>query len=219
MNIKQLLIRIGLYLTIVLTIFIILKTSGIKVSELSPEKIKEIANDNLFSILLIMLVIMCLQNLFTFIPLILVITINISLFGFFLGYLFSCFCSVIGSTIIFLSIRHFFPNLFKSTKISQYSEKVEENGFKFVLLGRVLPFLPTNIINIVSGLSSIRVRSFIMATTIGNMIYGFLLSSVSFGVIASFDKHPYLTIFALITVVVLYATFLYTKNIRKSKTV
>src|SRR3954462_15298054 len=55
---------------------------------------------------LFMLFIMVIQNSFTVIPLILVITINIALFGFLKGFLWSWFTSVIAGILIFLSVRY-----------------------------------------------------------------------------------------------------------------
>lgn len=196
---RTLLFRGFCYIACIFIILLILYESGIKISDLTPETILTIAQHNTFLVLLIMLVIMCLQNLFTFIPLILIITINIALFGFWKGYFFSCFCSVMGSTAIFLSIRYLFPNLFSSTELQKYEQKIEENGFLFVLAGRILPFMPTNLINFVSGLSSLKLSHFIFATTLGNMIYGFVLASASIGMltISSYNYFLFLPIIAI----------------------
>ena len=203
--------RVFTYIACVLCILLILSKSGIKVSDLSPEMILTIANHNTILVLLIMLVIMCLQNLFTFIPLILVISINIALFGFWKGYFYSCFCSVIGSTLIFLSIRYLFPNLFSSTKLQKYEQKIEKNGFLFVLSGRILPFMPTNLINFVSGLSSIKLSHFISATTLGNMIYGFVLASASFSIL-SISGHNYLLFLLIIAILLIISCIRFIKK-------
>lgn len=207
MNKRKLIIRVAAYLAFVLCLFLLLKQSGLTVSDITPETIRTIAHDNIFLILLIMLVIMILQNLFTFIPLILVITANITLLGFWHGYLYGCLCSVIGSTVIFLSIRYVFHGIFKDSKLKQYQEKIEEKGFLFVLMGRIFPFVPTNLINIASGLSSIKTLQFVLATTIGNMIYGFVLSSASFSVLTA-TNHNRLYLF-LVVIVLLLAVLLY----------
>ena len=212
MDRRKLFIRIGIYIALVLTLLIGLRLSGFKVSNLSVDTVLEAANHNIILILLIMLFLMILQNLFTFIPLVLVITINISIFGFWIGYLYSCFCSVIASTLIFLSIRYLFSNVFTNSKFSKYNDKIEENGFRFVLFGRILPFLPTNLINIVSGLSSMKISHFISATTFGNMIYGLVLSTASFSVVTMFSKHPILTISALAIVILSYFAFILHKK-------
>lgn len=212
MDRRKLIFRVSIYITLILSLLIGLKLSGFKVSNLTVDTVLTAANHNMFLILIIMLLIMVLQNLFTFIPLVLVITINISILGFWLGYLYSCFCSVIASTLIFLSIRYLFSGSFSNSMFRKFNEKVEKNGFRFVLVSRILPFLPTNLINIVSGLSSMKITHFIAATTIGNMIYGLVLSTASFSVITMFSKHPFLTISTLAVVIFCYLGFILMKK-------
>jgi len=203
MNKRKLIFRGVGYLACILLLFLLLKQSGFTVTDLTPETIRTIAHNNIVLILLIMLVIMILQNLFTFIPLILVITANITLFGFWKGYLYGCFCSVIGSTLIFLSIRYLFQDAFSNSVTKKYQEKIEEKGFIFVLLGRILPFMPTNLINFASGLSNIKISHFVMATSVGNMIYGLVLASASFSILLASTHNPLnLLIIALIVITV-----------------
>lgn len=204
---RKLIYRVIGYIAVVLCLFFLLKMSGLTVADLTPETIRSLAHNNILLICLIMLVIMILQNLFTFIPLVLVIATNITLFGFWRGYLYGCLCSVIGSTLIFLSIRYIFHDAFSHATANKYQKKIEKNGFLFVLSGRILPFMPTNLINIVSGLSTIKASHFILATTAGNMIYGLVLASASFSVIAVVTHHP--VYFLLIVLVILLTVLLY----------
>jgi uncharacterized membrane protein YdjX (TVP38/TMEM64 family) len=202
MNKRKLIFRVIGYVAFVLCLFFLLKKSGLTVADLTPETIQTLAHNNILLILLIMLVIMVMQNLFTFIPLVLVIATNITLFGFWHGYLYGCFCSVIGSTVIFLSIRYLFQDAFSNSKTKKYQEKIEKNGFLFVLSGRVLPFMPTNLINIASGLSSIKTSHFVIATTVGNMIYGLVLASASFSIIlATTHNRLYLLLIVLVSLI------------------
>lgn len=209
---RKIMARLLIYVAAICTLLLILYKSGFTLADLTPETVARVAHHNILLILLIMLVMMCLQNLFTFIPLIVVITVNIALLGFWQGYLYSCACSVIGSTIIFLSIRYFFPNVFTSEKFKKYEEKIDRNGFLFVLSGRILPFMPTNLINIISGMSTIKIAHFISATTLGNMIYGFVLASASFGILSA--AHNRLVLWLVVTAVI--ATLLF-RLIKKRK--
>ena len=203
MNKRKLLLRTFIYIAFITCVLLILNKSGFTLSDLSPETVLKLAHNNIMLVCIIMLVIMTLQNLFTFIPLILVITINLALFGFWKGYLYSALCSTVGSTAIFLSIRYIFPDLFTSSKLKKYEQKVEKNGFLFVLTGRIFPFLPTNLINIVSGLSSMKLSHFIFGTAIGNLIYGFVLASASLGVLA-ISNHNHTMFFIMIVIVIIY---------------
>jgi uncharacterized membrane protein YdjX (TVP38/TMEM64 family) len=216
MNKRKLFIRVGGYIAFLVCLFFCLRSSGLTVADLTPDTIREIAHDDIILLHLIMLVIMTLQNIFTFIPLILVITANITLFGFWEGYLYGCLSSIIGSTLIFLSIRYLFHDVFaNSSKMQQFQERIEKNGFAFVLFGRILPLMPTNLINITSGLSSIKTLHFILATSVGNLIYGLALSSVSFGMISATNHNR---LYLLLTVVVvLVVVFYYRLNKKRHK--
>lgn len=210
----KLLYRVLAYIAVVACLFLLVKNSGHSISDINPNTIRELAHDNVLLILLIMLVIMLLQNLFTFIPLVLVIATNITLFGFWYGYLFSTLCSVLGSTLIFLSIRLFFKDAFSNSKTTKYREKLEKRGFIFVLSGRILPFMPTNLINIASAVSSIKITHFIAATTIGNMIYGLFLASASFSIILAVLHHPIYAVLAALVIVGIIAIIRYKKKLK-----
>lgn len=215
MNKRKLIIRVIGYITFILCLLFLLKSSGLTVADLTPDTIRTLAHNNILLLLIIMLIIMTLQNIFTFIPLILVITANITLFGFWKGYLYGSLCSVIGSTLVFLSIRHLFHDISSNPKIQQFQEKIEKRGFVFVLMGRIFPFMPTNLINIASGLSSIKTLHFIFATAVGNLIYGLVLSSVSFSVLSAKTHNRLYLLLAVI--VILIVVLLYRVNKRRHK--
>ncbi|MGF7050069.1 putative membrane protein YdjX (TVP38/TMEM64 family) [Paenibacillus sp. DS2015] len=140
--------------------------------------IREMSDGNLYIALLITLVIMIIQNVFTIIPLILVISLNISLFGLFNGYLWSWITSVIGGVAVFLMSRYWFQDLLLKHLNPKYQKwsAVENKGYLFVFLGRIFPFAPTSLINILAGISTVSLGKFILGTITGNMIYFFILS-------------------------------------------
>lgn len=55
---------------------------------------------------------------------------------------------------------------------------IGRNGFIAVLFGRLLPMIPTPVVNIYSGLSSIKFRQYMLATAIGQIpnvvVYAYL---------------------------------------------
>lgn len=212
---KKNIIKLFYYLFFVACILLLLFKSGITITDLTPDTVLKLANNNMLLVLAIMLILMCLQNLFTFIPLILVITLNIALLGFWKGYIYGVCCSVIGSTVIFSSVRYGFPNTFSATSLKKYEEKIEKNGFLFVLSCRILPFMPTNLINIVSGLSSIKTSHFIAATTIGNLIYSFVLASASFGLQKIYEENKIVFFAIAIVIVIIVLLYRYIKKFRK----
>lgn len=133
----------------------------------------------------ITLLVMIVQNSFTVVPLILMIAINVSLFGFMNGFLWSWFTSVIASIIVFVCVRFIFQDwLIKKFKPEQIAI-VAQKGFSYVFQARVFPFIPTSLINILAGLSSVRFNHFLFGTIFGNFIYFFLLSLIPAGVLSS----------------------------------
>lgn len=163
--------------------------------------IGENIQENLWITLLITLVVMIIQNTFTIIPLILVITVNYTLFGFFNGFLWSWLSSIIGAGLMFLGSRYLFQDWVLPRIKKEFVEKMERKGFLFVFQARVMPFIPTSLINILGGISSIHFNSFIMATIFGNFIYFFLLILIPAGLMNSQINDFLIEAFVLLAVI------------------
>ncbi len=181
------------------------------------EEIQPLLSENLVFVCLITLVIMIIQNSFTVIPLILVITVNITLFGFLLGFLWSWLTSVIAAIVVFFLVRNIFQDrLIKKIK-QDHILKIEENGFSYVFQGRLFPFIPTSFINILAGLSSIRLKHFILGTLSGNFLYFFILSLIPAGLM-SLNINNYVIGLVILFIFLLYYGFKYThRRMKKEK--
>lgn len=130
------------------------------------------------------LVLMIIQNLFTIIPLFLLISANVVMYGFAYGYVISWLTSIIGAIVSFLIVRFWFQDMFVKVLNQKLKDKIEKNGFIFVFIGRIFPFMPTSAINIASGISSISMKHFVISTIFGNMIYMFVLALIPLGVMS-----------------------------------
>lgn len=137
--------------------------------------------DTTFSKFFFTFIIMVIQNSFTIIPLIIIITINYALFGFFNGLIWSWFTSIIAAGIWFFGSRYFFNDWVQKKTNPELLSKMEQNGLLFVFQARIIPFVPTSLINILSGLSSITFKHFIMGTMFGNLIFFFVLMLIPAG--------------------------------------
>ncbi|MFP7296409.1 TVP38/TMEM64 family protein [Neobacillus niacini] len=124
---------------------------------------------------------MLIQNSFTIIPLIIIITINYALFGFLNGLIWSWLTSIIAAGIWFLCSRYFFNDWVQKKTNPELLSKLEQNGLLFVFQARIIPFVPTSLINILSGLSSITFKHFIIGTIFGNLIFFFVLTLIPAG--------------------------------------
>jgi len=176
------------------------------------DSVTSVFNDNISYALIVSLFIMIIQNSFTVIPLILVITLNFYTFGFFYGFLWSWLSSVVAAMLIFLATRFWFQD-FVHSKVKNHQDmldKIEHKGMRYVIYGRVFPFFPTSILNIIAGVSAISLRPFTIGTAIGNFFYFFILALIPYGVFST-NINP----LALIVIILLITGIFYYFNRRK----
>ncbi|MGG4152640.1 TVP38/TMEM64 family protein [Peribacillus muralis] len=177
------------------------------------ESVIGILKENLSLTFLVTFVLMFVQNSFTIIPLILLLTINVTIFGFLYGYLWSWFSSVVASGLIFYAARNWFQDLLLKKLDKKWQESVVEHGFMYVFTGRVFPLIPTSLINLAAGVSSVTFKDFLVATTLGNLIYFFFLSLIPYGLL-TVEMNQY-TLAALALLFLLF--FVIYKRVKKKK--
>lgn len=178
------------------------------------EATQHFLDHHLWYAFLFMFLIMIIQNSFTIFPLILVITINITLFGFMNGFLWSWFSSIIASIIVFYGVRYIFRDMIMGKFNPKLIEKVDGNGFAYVFQARIFPFVPTSLVNILAGLSTIRLYPFLLATAIGNFLYFFLIALIPAGILSS-DLNEYEIWVIILAVVLMYYLFKFFRKKRK----
>ena len=160
-------------------------------------------NENIIFILSVTLLIMSIQNIFTVIPLILVLTVNYTLFGFLYGFLWSWISSIIGAAFMFFGSRYFFQGWVAKKINPEWLTKIEHNTFTFVFQARIMPFVPTSLINILGGVSPIKFKPFILGTILGNFIYFLLLISIPAGILHT-NMNDSIVIFVIFLAIVVY---------------
>jgi len=94
------------------------------------------------------------------------------LYGAVIGTLVVSPASVAGANLAFLIARYFARDwvtrrLKKYPQAAAIDRAIEKNGFKAVVLLRLQPVLPFNILNYALGLTSIRLRDYMLASWIG----------------------------------------------------
>ncbi|MFB7638382.1 TVP38/TMEM64 family protein [Peribacillus butanolivorans] len=210
---KKILTLIGL---LVIVIFIVSNAELFTMVWKSDlDSVITILTENLLLTFVVTFVLMIVQNSFTIIPLILLLTINVAIFGFIYGYLWSWFTSVVASGFIFYAARNWFqPPLLKKMG-PKWKESVVEHGFMYVFTGRIFPLIPTSLINLAAGVSSVTFKDFLLATALGNLIYFFFLSLIPYGLL-SVEMNQY-TLAVLAFLFLLF--FLIYKRFKKKKKV
>ncbi|MCA9245679.1 MAG: TVP38/TMEM64 family protein [Planctomycetales bacterium] len=108
-------------------------------------------------------------------------------FGVFWGTVAVVLGSVGGATVAFLAGRWLVRDLVeervgRSTKFAAIDRAVGEHGFKVVLLTRLSPVFPFNLLNYAYGLTRVRLRDYVLASWIGmfpaTVMYVYLGSAV-----------------------------------------
>ncbi|MBM7705926.1 TVP38/TMEM64 family protein [Chryseomicrobium aureum] len=138
---------------------------------------------NWASTLLLTFLIMLIQHTFTIFPLLLVISMNVLIYGLLPGFLWSWFASLLASAIVFYAVRYLVDDLVVRKIPKSITRSIEANSFLYVFQARIIPFIPTSLVNLAAGLSHVKFMPFILATAIGNFIFFFLLALVSEGLL------------------------------------
>lgn len=181
--------------------------------QFDDQLIREITNENIGLILIVMLIVMIIQNVLTVFPLILVISVNIALFGFVGGYLWSWATALIGAVVSFLAAR-FWLHGYMAPKLNQkWVERIENHGFLYIFIARLFPFAPSNVINFAAGSSGVSLKTFIISTMAGNFIFHFLVSLFIMGLMS--ENMEIMVSFGIIGVILL-GVFIW-KKVRKKR--
>lgn len=160
-------IMVLLAIVIVLSVYFC-KTSGM-VENCTPENMKSYISS--FGILAPIIYI----AMFTIVPLTLVPDAILAVaggvvFGVGLGTLYTIIGAVCGGTLSFfisrLFGRGFVQNLIKG-KAEWFEDGIEKRGFLFIFMLRLIPLVPFDVISYGAGLSKIKYKDFILATSIG----------------------------------------------------
>ena len=114
-----------------------------------------------------------LQAIFPYIPFVLLAGTNGLVFGFYYGFLISFSGALCGAIISFWLARKWgqvwvlarFGDKYKG-QIAQFSSAY---GFRTVLVARLIPVIPSPLINVLSGVSKIKFKDFTVSSAIGKM--------------------------------------------------
>ncbi|NLP49739.1 TVP38/TMEM64 family protein [Bacillus sp. RO1] len=106
-------------------------------------------------------------------------------FGAFGGTVYTIIGATLGAIVSFLVAKKFGKRMIKNqtsnVRVQKIQSQMEENGFFYVLLLRLIPLFNFDLISYLAGLSKVKLSHFILATVIGiipgTFAYNFLGSS------------------------------------------
>lgn len=148
------------------------------------------------------------ESFLPFLPLVVIVILTINSYGVIIGFLVSYSATVIGSYLVFLTVRHFFRNtaqkyIEKHEKLSKMLKFIDDRGFTFLFILLCLPFTPSSIVNIITALSNVRRDVYLYILLASKFIMILSMTLVGYD-IASFFDSPVKLIFSLVFLVVLY---------------
>lgn len=114
------------------------------------------------------------QTIVPFVPFVIVAGVNTLLFGLWLGFAVNYVMSVLGALTTFWFARNYGrawveKKLEKYPQMSKFNEKLERSGFLYIAIARVVPVLPSFVINLGAGVTKVRGRDFFLGTIVGKL--------------------------------------------------
>ncbi|MBT4856116.1 TVP38/TMEM64 family protein [bacterium] len=92
------------------------------------------------------------------------------LFGTILGTLYIVIGASIGAAIAFLIVRYIFGSILQKRykeRLKRLNNNIDRNGVSYVLILRFIAIVPFFLVNILAGLTTISLRTFVWTTAVG----------------------------------------------------
>lgn len=166
---------------------------------------------------LIYIAIFAIRTIFIVFPYSIMVILSGSLFGPVEGFLYSMAAVFVSASLAFFASKLLGKNFIEKLigyKSYQLDSKIEEHGFKLVLLMRISTIFPFDIMNYAAGMTKVSYKSFITATLLGILPETFSLNYLGVGLKKPFSLTFFLSVaMVVLTVVVPMAV----KKINKKK--
>jgi uncharacterized membrane protein YdjX (TVP38/TMEM64 family) len=156
----------------------------------------------------IMFFLVMLQAFFPYMPFIILAGVNVLLFGLYGGFILSFTATSVGSILTFLLARYWIRR-WAERKIrhlkfmARFNAMLKTKGFYAILITRLTAVVPSSAINLATGLSRIKGRTFLIATLLGNLPVTFIESLLGHYVI-HMEKQSGKVLFVIILIAVLF---------------
>lgn len=143
-----------------------------------------------------------------FLPLVVIVILNINSYGIIVGFLVSYTASVAGSYLVFLIVRNIFRKpaqryIEKHDKLNKMLKFIDERGFTFLFILLSLPFTPSSVVNVITALSNIRRHVYLYILLASKFIMILSMTLVGYDITSFFDS-PVKLITSLVFLAVLY---------------
>lgn len=167
---------------------------------------------------IISFLLMVFQSLVAPLPAFLITFANAAIFGWIYGAILSWFSAMIGAILCFYIAKYLGRDIVEKLASKKALERVDiffqKHGLNAILIARLLPFISFDIVSYAAGLTSMKIRHFIIATAIGQLpatlIYSYAGEMLTGG--AKMMVYALLIIFALSALFILPKRFYAQQN-------
>ena len=156
-------------------------------------------------------------NALGFPPAIIFSTANTLIFGIVPGIVLSCVAETVGVTISFLLLRFFFRDAAeKIIRKSKYLDTIDHysshRGFTVMLIARMVPYLPSALLNAVGALSSLSLRDYVLASFIGKFPSTSIEAIIGHDAILREEDPTRLIVVVILAILLIIGAWLYQKK-------
>jgi len=190
-----------------LVYFFFFNKMGIKLTHTNMHQLSDHLRDLGWTGRLVGMLLIFVQTFFPFIPFVIVAGTNVAIWGIKWGFIVNYVMSCLGAIASFYFARYYGhawvgAKLQKFPVVQQFSARLEKHGFLYVMLGRLIPVLPSSAINFAAGLTRVRFIPFLLGTLIGKLPIVFLESLIAHDLF-HFQKYKDRLLWLLVVFVVL----------------
>ena len=163
-------------------------------------------------------------NALGFPPAVIFSTANVILFGIVPGIVLSCVAETVGVTIAFVLMRFYFREaaekaIAKSPFLAKVDQYSGSKGFIIMLIGRMVPYLPSAVMNAVGALSSIRLRDYVLASLVGKFPSTGIEAIIGHDLIMQQENNTRLVIVVICAGILIYTAIRYEKRMMRAEAV
>ena len=161
-------------------------------------------------------------NALGFPPAIIFSTANVMLFGIVPGITLSCAAETVGVTIAFLLMRFYSRDaaekvIIKSPFLSKIDRYSGTKGFFIMLIARMIPYVPSALLNAVGALSSIRLRDYVIASFVGKFPSTGMEAIIGHDLIVKQPDNTRLVVVIICAIVLIAGAWRYEKHVMKAE--
>lgn len=157
-------------------------------------------------------------NAIGFPPAIIFSTANTLIFGIVPGIILSVIAETVGVTISFLLLRFLFRSsaeqlIAKHPRLKKVDAYSGKNGFTVMLIARMVPYIPSALLNALGALSAISLRDYIIASFVGKFPSTGIEAIIGHDLIMKQEDHTRLITVIIAAGILIYAAIRYEKHV------